>query len=162
MVWDILCGGSFHRRIMTSGGRTATPARTVQLENEFTFAAMPAMDTAETQSIAVMALIDTSCIVRVYAPAFNNAVHECTLRPRRLRRDVPARRQPKHRLVTDASLPSTCRGFPSPRSRWPSVPTPRRERRAAMWVDPVDGAWTSARCQGRAAPMLRTSDLIWR
>ena len=65
MLWDMVWRGSFHRRIMTSGGRTATPARTVQLEIEFKFSAMPAMDTAEIQSMAKMALIDTSCIFQV-------------------------------------------------------------------------------------------------
>jgi hypothetical protein len=65
MLWDMLWRGSFHRRIMTSGGTTATHARTVQFETEFTFAAMPAMDTAETQSMAKMALMDTSCIFQV-------------------------------------------------------------------------------------------------
>jgi hypothetical protein len=39
---------------MTSGGRTAMLARTVQLENEFEPPAMPAVDTVETQSMAMM------------------------------------------------------------------------------------------------------------
>lgn len=65
MLCDVVWRGSFHRHIMTSGGRTAMPARTVQLENEFTFPAMPAIDTAKTQSSAMVVLIDTSCIFQV-------------------------------------------------------------------------------------------------
>jgi hypothetical protein len=65
MAWDIEGTGSFHRHAMTSGGRTATTPRTVQLGNEFIFAAMPTMDTVETQSIATMALIDMSCMFGV-------------------------------------------------------------------------------------------------
>ena len=52
--------------MMTIGGRTATPTRTVQLENEFNCpAAMPTLDTAETQSMAVMALIETTFILQL-------------------------------------------------------------------------------------------------
>src|SRR3954468_14877628 len=65
MLWDKLWRGSFHHRIMTTGGRTATPARTVQSKNEFTFPAIPEMVTAKIQSIAMTALIDTSCILPV-------------------------------------------------------------------------------------------------
>jgi hypothetical protein len=61
MVWR----GSFHRHIMTSGGMTTTAARTVQLANEFRFPAMPTMETVENQSVAMMALIDTSCTFQV-------------------------------------------------------------------------------------------------
>jgi len=39
---------------------------------------MPAKHTAETQTAARTALIDTSCILKVYAPALNGAVPECT------------------------------------------------------------------------------------
>jgi hypothetical protein len=65
MLWDILGRRSFRHRIMTSGGKRATPAKTVQFENEFKFPAMPAMDTAEIQSMAMVALIDTSGIRQV-------------------------------------------------------------------------------------------------
>ena len=65
MVPDIVRRGTFHCRIMTSGGRTAMPTRTVQLENEFKFPATAPIDAAETQNMAVMALIDTSCILQV-------------------------------------------------------------------------------------------------
>ena len=65
MLWDMVWRGSFHRRIMMSGGTTATPVRTVQLGAEFTFPAMPAMDTADTQSMAQMALMETSCIFQM-------------------------------------------------------------------------------------------------
>lgn len=53
------------RRIMTSGGRAAMPARTVQPENEFKFPAIPAVDTAETQGMAMTALSDPYCISQV-------------------------------------------------------------------------------------------------
>jgi hypothetical protein len=65
MAWDMVGRGSFHRHIMMSGGITATTPRAVQLANEFICPAMPTMDTVETQSIAMMALIDTSCIFQV-------------------------------------------------------------------------------------------------
>ena len=65
MAWDIVRTGSFHRHIMTSAGTAATIPRAVQLGNEFTFAAMPTMDTVETHSIAPMHVIDTSCMFQV-------------------------------------------------------------------------------------------------
>lgn len=65
MLWDMLWRGSFHHRIMTSVGTMATPARTLQLDNVCTLPAIPAMETAETQTMATMALIDTSCMVQV-------------------------------------------------------------------------------------------------
>jgi hypothetical protein len=58
MLWDMVWRGSFHRHIITSGGRRATPARTVRLSMELTFPAKPGRDTAKTQSMT--ALIDTS------------------------------------------------------------------------------------------------------
>jgi hypothetical protein len=64
MLWDMLCRGSFHHRI-TTGGRMATAARTVQSKYEFTFPAIPAIVTAKTQSVAMTALIDTRCILPV-------------------------------------------------------------------------------------------------
>jgi hypothetical protein len=74
--------GSFHRHSTTSGGMTRTAARTVQLANELRFPAMPTMEIVEIQSMAMMRLIDTSCIFQVYAPALNRAVPQCTRRPR--------------------------------------------------------------------------------
>jgi hypothetical protein len=74
MLLDMLCGGSFHRHIMTIGGRTAAPARTVQLDREFRFPARPAIPTAATQPVAKTALIDKRCILQEYAPSLNGAV----------------------------------------------------------------------------------------
>ena len=65
MVCDRVWRGAFHRHIMTSGGRTATPARTIQLDNELTFPAVPAVHTAEIQSTAMMAFIEISCMFQV-------------------------------------------------------------------------------------------------
>lgn len=65
MLSDMVWRGSFHRHIMTSGGTTATPVTTVQLENESKFRAMPMTNTANTQSIAMMVLIETSCMFQV-------------------------------------------------------------------------------------------------
>ena len=59
MVWDMLCRGSFQRRDMTNRGRMATAARPVQPDSECRFNASPAMETADTQTIAMMALIET-------------------------------------------------------------------------------------------------------
>jgi hypothetical protein len=39
---------------------------------------MPSVQTAETQTMATVALIDRSCILKVYRPALNGAVPECT------------------------------------------------------------------------------------
>ena len=64
MVCDMVWRGAFHRHIMTSGGRTATPATTIQLDNELTLPAMPALHTAEIQSPAMMAF-ETSCMFPV-------------------------------------------------------------------------------------------------
>jgi len=65
MLSDMVWRGSFHRHIMTSGGTRATPVRTVQLGKECIFPAMPKMSTIEIQSIAMMALVDTSGICQV-------------------------------------------------------------------------------------------------
>ena len=65
MDCDRVWRGASHRHIMTSGGRTATPARTIQLDNELKFPAMPAVHTAEIQSTAMTALIETSCMFQV-------------------------------------------------------------------------------------------------
>ncbi len=65
MVSDNVRRGSFHRHIMTSGGRTATPARTLQLAKEFVFPPTPTMATVDTQSRAITAAIDTSCMIQV-------------------------------------------------------------------------------------------------
>ena len=78
MLSDMVWPGLFHRHIMTSGGRTATPARTVQPDNVFTLPAMPAVHTAETQTVATVALIESSCIWKVYGPALHGAVPKCT------------------------------------------------------------------------------------
>jgi hypothetical protein len=64
MDWDIVGRGSFHRHIMTSRGIRATTPKAVQFESEFTFAATPTIETVETQSIAMVALIDTSCMLQ--------------------------------------------------------------------------------------------------
>ena len=83
MLPDRLWRGAFHRHIMTIGGRTATPARTAQLDSEFRFPARPAINTAEIQTVARTASSDTSCMSEEYAPALNGAVPECTHRPQR-------------------------------------------------------------------------------
>jgi hypothetical protein len=62
---DMRWGGSFHRHIMTSGGRTMTAARTVQFENEFKSPAIAAVETTEIQSMAMVALIGTTCMLQV-------------------------------------------------------------------------------------------------
>jgi hypothetical protein len=78
---DMLWRGLFHRHIMASGGRIATPDRTVQPDMDLKLPAMPAVRTAETQTLATVALIDSSCILQVYGPAPNGAVPECTATP---------------------------------------------------------------------------------
>ena len=51
MLSEIVWRGAFHRHIITIGGMTATPARTVQLVTEFRFPAMPAINAADTQKV---------------------------------------------------------------------------------------------------------------
>ena len=60
MVWDRVWRGA-HKRVMKRGGSRATPARTIQPENECTLP-IPAMGTAVTQTVAMMVLTDTSCM----------------------------------------------------------------------------------------------------
>jgi hypothetical protein len=63
MLSDMLWRGLFHRHIMTSGGMTARPARTVHADSDFTLPPMPAAHSAETQTVAAVALMELSCIV---------------------------------------------------------------------------------------------------
>jgi hypothetical protein len=88
MVSDMVWRGSFHRHIMTSGGRTARPARTAQPSSERRLPARPAVQTAETQSAVTVALMESSCILKVYGPARHNAVPECTPKPQDQRNKV--------------------------------------------------------------------------
>jgi len=62
MLSDIVWPGAFHRHIMTIGGRTATVARTAQLDSEFRLPVRPVINTAETQTVASTDLSDTRCI----------------------------------------------------------------------------------------------------
>jgi hypothetical protein len=78
MISDIVWAGVFHRHIMTSGGRRATPARRAQLHMEFRFPARPAINTAEIQTVASTALSNTSGMAQEYAQELNAAVPECT------------------------------------------------------------------------------------
>src|SRR4026209_1571152 len=87
MLSDRVWRGALHH-IMTIGGRRATPASTAQLHSEFSFAARPAINTAETQTVATTALSDASCISEEYAPALNGAAPKCTDR-----RDADGERQ---------------------------------------------------------------------
>ena len=54
------------------------PIRTVQLDTDCTLPARAAVQTAETQRMATMALRDSSCIAQVYGPVMSGAVPECT------------------------------------------------------------------------------------
>jgi hypothetical protein len=94
MLSNMVRRGFFHCRIMTSGGRAATSARTVQPDSEFKWPAMPAVQTAETQTVATVALMDSGSILQVYGPAVNGAVPECTGTPQS-NRSVPSGAQPK-------------------------------------------------------------------
>ncbi len=62
---------------------TATPARTVQLVTELWFPAMPAINAADSQTVARTPLSDTSCMPEEYTLSLNGAVPKCTRRPRR-------------------------------------------------------------------------------
>jgi len=50
MLWDMLWRRYIHHRIITNGGRRATPTRTVQTKSEFTFPAIPAIVTIKPTS----------------------------------------------------------------------------------------------------------------
>ena len=65
MLSDMVWRGSFHRHIMTSGGTTATTVTTAQLENESKCRAIPMMNVADTQSRAMMDVIDKRCMFQV-------------------------------------------------------------------------------------------------
>jgi len=65
MLSDMVGRGLFHRLIMTSGGTTRRPVRSVQLENESTLPAMPKTNAANTQSTIVMGLIESNSIFPV-------------------------------------------------------------------------------------------------
>ena len=65
MLSDIVWRGALHRHIKMSGGTTASPARSVQLENESTFPAIPMINAADTQSMTMMSLTETSCMFQV-------------------------------------------------------------------------------------------------
>jgi hypothetical protein len=81
MVWDRVGRGSFHRHIMTSGGRIARPTRMVQPDSDRKLPAIPTVQTAVTQSAVTVALMESSRIFRVYGPALYGAVPECTGKP---------------------------------------------------------------------------------
>src|SRR5580765_5966520 len=92
MLSDIVWRGAFHRNIIsTIGGMTATPARTVQPVTVFRVPAMPAINAADSQTVARTPLSDTSCMPEEYALSLNGAVPECTRRPRRSDRPPQAR-----------------------------------------------------------------------
>ena len=78
MLSDMVGRGSFHRHIMTSGGRAARPSRIAQPDIDCTLPAIPAVQTAETQTAANVALMESSCILKVYGSALYRAVPECT------------------------------------------------------------------------------------
>lgn len=62
MLSDMVWRGLFHHHIMTSGGRTATPARTAQADNDLKLPAMAAAHTAEIQTVVTVALMERNCI----------------------------------------------------------------------------------------------------
>jgi len=90
---DMLWRGLFHPHIVASGGRMA-PDRTVQPDIDLKLPAMPAVYTADTQRVATVALMDSSCMLQVYGPALNGAVPECTRTPQS-HTSVALRAQPR-------------------------------------------------------------------
>ena len=78
MLSDMLWAGSLRHCIMTSGGRRATPARTVQVESELTLPTRPAAHTAAIQAQANVTLVYLSCMLKVYEVPPTLAVPECT------------------------------------------------------------------------------------
>ena len=64
MLSDMVLAGSFHHCIMTSGGRMANPARTVQLGSELTLPTRPAPHTAEIQAQANVTFVYLSCMLK--------------------------------------------------------------------------------------------------
>jgi hypothetical protein len=78
MVSDMVRRGTFHRHIMTSGGRSARPARAGQSDIDRELPAIPAVQTAETQTAVIVVLMEPSCILEVYVAALYAAVPECT------------------------------------------------------------------------------------
>jgi hypothetical protein len=78
MVSDMVRRGTFHRHIMTSGGRSARPARAGQSDIDRELPAIPAVQTAETQTAVTVVLMESSRILEVYVAALDAAVPECT------------------------------------------------------------------------------------
>jgi hypothetical protein len=76
MLSDSVGSGTFHRHDMRIGGKSAKPARTVQLETECRLPAKPTVNAAETQMVDRPALSDMSCIPEAYAPRADGAVPE--------------------------------------------------------------------------------------
>lgn len=66
MVSDMVGQRSFHRHTITSGGRTARPARTAQSDGDRKLPAIPTVQTADTQTAVTVALRESSCIWPVY------------------------------------------------------------------------------------------------
>src|SRR4051812_25264335 len=98
MLSDMVCGGAFHRHIITIGGVMAMLARAGQPAAESTLPMMPAINAADTQRVARPALTDTSCMPEAYAAVANSAVPKCTRAPRQstrapqpISRDLQAR-----------------------------------------------------------------------
>jgi hypothetical protein len=78
MLSDIVLSAPFPRHTTTSGGRSATQARTPQPDKVFTLPTRPAAPTAKGQTMATVALIGSICMSEVYGVAPHGAVPECT------------------------------------------------------------------------------------
>src|SRR5688500_7775915 len=74
----MLGAGSFHNRIVTSGGKAATAARTAHADGEVRCPRTPAAHTAKTQSPAPMRVVFLDGIPGVYAPDLDRDVPDCT------------------------------------------------------------------------------------
>jgi hypothetical protein len=74
----MLGAGSFHNRIMTSGGNAAKAARTAHADGEVRCPRTPAAHTAKTQSTAHMAVVFLDCMPGVYGSHLDCDVPECT------------------------------------------------------------------------------------
>jgi hypothetical protein len=81
MVSDMVWRGLFHRHIRRAAAGQRRRPEPVQPDSDLKLLATPAAHTAETETVATVALMDSCCILQVYGPALTGAVPECTGTP---------------------------------------------------------------------------------
>ena len=120
MLW----AGSFQYRIITSGGRTASPTRNAHADGEVMSRKRPAPHTARIQNKAIEAFKYLGCIVEVYGLSPDCDVPECTPALQLQREAARAITPSQHRAGSSLGPPSS------------SMRT-RSAASAAFWTTPL-------------------------